>query len=141
MLPKIASVDEKKDPIGKGIPTKTKHILYVENDMFVANAVEGMLKALGYQATLATGGTEAIELLQKDPALFDIVITDKNLGRLNGLDLSVELKKIKPDINIILCTGENFIDHNEIKEATGISEILFKPFGINDLKNIIEKMN
>lgn len=127
----------KKNIKKKDIQINKKNILYVKNDLYTAKTIMEILETLGYDTTLTTRSTEAIRLLKSQPALFDIIITDEYLKGLNGLDLSEELLRIKSNIHIILCTGDRSIDSEEIKKTTGIKEILFKPFTIDELKKIL----
>lgn len=131
---------EKKLQEQENIQEKKKHILYVENNLNVAQVIMEILKVFGYEATLTTKSTEAIRLLQAQPNLFDIIITDKNLTGLSGLDLSCELAKINPSIPVILCTGDSRINSEEIKKTTGIKGVLFKPFNTYQLRDMLEEM-
>jgi CheY-like chemotaxis protein len=64
------------------------------------------LKALGYQMSSRTNSLEALELFKKKPASFDIFIIDMTMPEMTGDELAREIKRIRPGIPIILCTGE-----------------------------------
>ena len=58
---------------------------------------------------------------------YDLIITDKTMPKMTGLDLAAEIKKVRPDIPVVLCTGfqdEGFDD--KIKKA-GITDYIMKP--------------
>lgn len=130
---------EKKHPKQKDIQTK-KNILYVENNLGVAKVIMEILKILGYEPTLTTKSSEAIQLLQAQPDFFDVIITDKNLEELNCFEHLGEFAKINPDIPVILCTGDCSVDIEKIKRTTGFREVLFKPFRAEELRDILNKI-
>ena len=86
-----------------------------------------MLTALGYRATTQTSPIEALELFKSDPGRFDLVITDMTMPQMTGDLLAIEMKKIRPDIPVILCTGYSKRISDEIARAIGIGAFLMKP--------------
>ncbi len=76
--------------------------------------------------------TEALEFFRSAHGEIDMVLTDQTMPQLTGLELAKELRAIRHDIPIILCTG--FADQMiRIKaDALGIS-VTPKPFSLVDL--------
>ena len=88
---------------------------------------ETMLTALGYRATSRTSPLEALELFKSDPGRFDRVITDMTMPQITGDLLAIEMKRIRPDIPVILCKGYSKRMSDEVARAIGIDAFLMKP--------------
>ncbi len=97
--------DEKKvnKPVTAG--SGSEKILFVDDEEIVVMVVKEMLGISGYRVDAVTDSREALKLFSSDPDSFDLVITDFSMPRLSGPELIKKIKKIRPDIPIILCTG------------------------------------
>ena len=96
-----------------------------------------MLEPLGYTVTAIQSSKEALELFQKEPGKFDLVITDLFMPHMSGYELTQKLKRVKPDIPVILCTGyaETILENKEKEES--IKAILTKPINRKALAETI----
>ena len=101
-------------------------ILVVDDEPIVLRSCEGILKSEGYSITLATGGQEAINILQKDD--YDLVITDLKMPEVDGIDLIRWVRNSKPATGVVIITG--YPSQETIKDALnlGIIDYLPKPF-------------
>ena len=117
-----------------------KNILYVDNNWGVIGAVNKVLNHLGYETVVTTWCAEAVKLVRSQPERFDLVITDMNMPDMDGFELSRTLKKIRPDIPILLCTGFGSMVDREDMAAAGISQVIPKPFSIEDITTFIENV-
>lgn len=77
-------------------------ILVVEEDERVCGFFKKLLK--GYQVTTVKSGAEALESLQKKH--FDLVVSDIELGDINGVELYARIKELSPRTEVILVTGD-----------------------------------
>ena len=126
---------EVDEPIIKG----NESILFVDDENEIVRLNEVLLTSLGYRPTLANKARTALDMFAKDPNRFDIVITDQMMPEMNGLDLAIELQKIRPNVPIILCTGYTAgISDDEAREM-GICEILHKPIGRTQMAQAIRR--
>jgi YesN/AraC family two-component response regulator len=83
---------------------------------------------------------KAFEIFIVDPSRFDLVITDQTMPGMNGLRLAKELLKIRPDIAIILLTGNSDAVTPDSLEEAGIKEFLMKPLGKQQLAEVIRRV-
>jgi PAS domain S-box-containing protein len=105
----------------------TEKILVVDDEAAIARMERQMLERLGYRIIVRTGSTDALEAFKADPHSFDLVLTDMTMPNMTGVQLAGEIKKIRPDIPIILCTGFSY-QINDIKsKALGIQGFVMKP--------------
>ena len=79
-------------------------ILLVDDDPLVTEGTVEMLEYLGHSVTIAASGAEALTVMHSD-AHFDLVITDYAMPGMTGLVLAEHIRKLKPEIPIILATG------------------------------------
>ena len=117
-----------------------EHILLVDDEPAVAHMEGEILESLGYRVTTKTNSIEALELVKESPNEFQLVITDMTMPHMAGDKLALEIKKIRADLPIILCTGySNSINPDTAREI-GIDDFIYKPFSIADLAGRIKEV-
>ena len=98
------------------------------------------LKSAGYGVIEAADGVEALELAQQQN--FDLVLTDQNMPRLDGLGLTKKLRdhpKFK-STPILILTTESSDQMKQAGRAAGATGWLVKPFDPNRLIEVINKV-
>ena len=80
-----------------------------------------------------TSSRAAFAVFVRQPNRFDLVITDMTMPGMTGKELANELRRIRPDIPIILCTGFSHHLNEEQTKAIGICALLRKPFVLQEL--------
>lgn len=118
--------------------TKELKVLIVEDESKLAILLKEAISSYCYSITLAVDGKEGIEKFLKVKP--DIVITDIMMPNLDGLDMTLELKKISPNIPIIILSA--FSDKEKLLKAidVGISKYFIKPFDPDEVLNYINKL-
>ncbi|WP_459918008.1 ATP-binding protein [Desulfocicer niacini] len=131
----VRSVDvvEQDDIILQG----TGHILFVDDEPPIARMGCRMLEGLGYKVTIRTSSFEALELFKTKPDVFDLVITDMTMPSMTGDVLSIEIRKIRSDIPIILCTGYSRKMSEALAKHIGINAFVYKPFTKSDFAKTV----
>ena len=87
----------------KALATHTSNILLVDDNRNGLIVRKQLLEEQGYHVVTATDGAEASELFQ--PALFDVVVTDYRMPRMNGIELIRHIRGLDPEARIILLSG------------------------------------
>ena len=113
------------------MPDPTYKVLIVDDDPFIRRLISSILTLKGHQCEEAYNGMEALEKFTKNP--FDAVITDIRMPRMDGIDLTCELLKLKPALPIIVMTGSQDTSIAEEATLTRASGFLNKPFSLMDL--------
>jgi PAS domain S-box-containing protein len=122
------------------IPGGSERILLVDDEAPVVGMVNKMLQRLGYAVTTRTSSTEALEAFRADPNRFDLVVTDMTMPGMTGDRLTMEIKRIRPDIPVILCTGfSNRIDESRAADI-GIQGFVLKPILRQDIAETIRRV-
>jgi signal transduction histidine kinase/CheY-like chemotaxis protein len=121
------------------VPGNSEKVLFIDDDKLIAEMIYELLKILKYDVTVSTEPLNALKLIKADPDAFDVVITDNSMPDIKGMDLAKEIKKIKPEISIILCTGfAGNITDKQIKES-GIDQLILKPIREEELAAALRK--
>jgi CheY-like chemotaxis protein len=122
------------------LPGGTEHILFVDDDETLASLGKELLNESGYLVSSMTDSLEALQLFASKADDFDLVITDQTMPQLSGIDLIAELKKIRPDIPTILCTGySSKVDETEARKL-GINAFLMKPLALASLAQTVRRV-
>jgi PAS domain S-box-containing protein len=132
--------DKTYDSTGlKGFPQE-KRILFVDDEEQIAKVSTRMLESLGYIVDPETNPLDALELMKKRPERYNLVITDMAMPQMNALMFIQEIKRIRKDIPVILCSGHNpLIDEYKALEA-GFSAYVLKPFTRLELASAVQNV-
>lgn len=104
-----------------------EHILLVDDEEPIVRMVQQMLERLGYTVTARLSSVEALALFKAAPGRFDLVITDMTMPVMTGGHLVMEIRKIRQDIPIIICTGySEQMDPGKAREL-GAQGFVLKP--------------
>lgn len=136
-----------KDAVGaaarpvEAVPTgHCERILFVDDEVALTHLGQAMLDRLGYRAVVYTSALEALALFRAAPHEFDLVITDQTMPQMTGETFAYELRRIRPDIPVILCTGFSHTMTAEKARALGIDALLMKPLVSSDLGQAIQRV-
>ena len=122
------------------IQTGNECILLVDDERELVEMEKRILESLGYSVTSRVSSIEALELFRAKPDQFDLVITDQTMPNMTGDKLTGELRRIRPDIPVILCTGYSELISSERAKALGISKFLMKPLNMIALSDAIREI-
>jgi len=85
-------------------PAEPLSILLVDDDEIVRVATAEMVRGLGHAVIEATGGAEALGKLAAGLQV-DAIVTDYKMPRLNGAELARRVRKMRPDLPVLIITG------------------------------------
>ncbi len=118
----------------------TERILLVDDEPSIIKMVALMLKRSGYDVIGKTSSLSAVKTFKENPEQFDLVISDMAMPEMAGDQLALEIKQIRPETPIILCTGHSDrMDENKA-EKMGIEAFITKPFSRKDITKTIPKV-
>ena len=132
--PDFASVSDQPHPTGN------EKILLIDDDSAIVDLQKRFFENLGYQVTGVTDSREALRLFQSAPGNFDLVITDQTMPALTGAELAVEFLKVRPEIQIILCTGFSHVINEKEATEIGIQTFLTEPVNQRDLAITVREL-
>jgi CheY-like chemotaxis protein len=111
----------------------------VDDDEQVVDVVTSILQGLGYKVTSSISAQEALLLFMEANYNFDLVLTDYTMPLMTGLDLCARIRKIRPDIPLILSSGGTEQITEESLRRAGINEYLPKPITFQGLAQVVRR--
>ena len=115
---------EGQDP---DMTTASAHILIVEDESDVRDALQAQLLMEGYQVVEARSGSDALELVAQQS--FDVVLTDVQMPGLNGIELLKRIAHLPSAPATIVMTGNGSVSLGIEAMKAGAHDFLEKPFG------------
>jgi CheY-like chemotaxis protein len=134
-LPRLAAAAEIAEvaPRLVSTPAGSEKILVVEDDDLVLKHVMMLLKSLGYRATSARDGAQALAAL-KATGDFDLLLTDVMMpGGINGFQLADEAHELYPDLPVLLSSGYTDATIPQAASPNHNFHLLKKPYRRQDL--------
>ncbi|MEJ5378056.1 MAG: sigma-54 dependent transcriptional regulator [bacterium] len=113
-------------------------ILLVDDDPHILEVLEARLGAAGYETLQASSASSALELLKRRRV--DLVITDVRMPGMGGMELLEAIRKVRPELPVILLTAYGTIPDAVRAIKTGAVEYLTKPFDGRDLLRTIHSV-
>ena len=115
----------------------SQHILVVDDEPMVRDALKMALTFSGHTVELASNGPEALRKLAEQK--FDIVFTDFCMPEMLGDELARRIKKLYPQQVIAMVTGYADFLSPRGKKANPVNFIITKPFALETIENAIER--
>jgi DNA-binding NtrC family response regulator len=106
-----------------------KEIMIVDDEIGIRALLSDVLEGKGYNVTLAKDGEDSLRQLKKKR--FDLLVTDVNMPRLNGIELLREMKRNGRKEKVILMSGDSVDESKLDKDIQPVLFWLKKPLGIN----------
>jgi PAS domain S-box-containing protein len=115
------------------IHTGCGQVLLVDDEEIIRTLGSRMLERLGYRVVTAAGGLEAEETLAKRGGEIDLVILDLVMPGMNGAQTFTRLRKLRPDLPVLLASGYDLEDQAEELIGRGAVGFIKKPFTLQQL--------
>lgn len=140
----VAGINEEVVPVSKSYSVSAgrfeRLILNVEDDRQVRELTCHVLKNAGYSVICAENGQKALELVNNQDRVIDLLVTDVIMPGINGKELFERLSVIYPNMRVIYLSGygeEILTDEDTLKEDVTFIQ---KPFSVEKLTVAVEKV-
>ena len=117
---------------------QAQSILVVDDEPEMRLAVSHALSRSGYSVETAANGFEGLDKFKSEQ--FNIVITDVKMPDLSGLDVLAEVKKMSPEVPVIMITAYGTINRAVDAMKEGAADYILKPFSFETLKAAVKKL-
>ena len=145
LFPKVEREDNEIEGIAAvKIVSGKGHILFVDDEIDYVKGMKTSLERLGYTVTAETDSQRTLDLFNKNPYMFDLVITDQTMPHITGVVLAQQLLAIRADLPIVLCSGSSPGTDAAVNPATakaiGIREVLMKPVERGEINRVVQQL-
>ncbi len=108
-------------------------ILVVEDDAIVRMLIVDVLEELDYKVLEADGSEQALEILVDTTRHIDLMMTDVGLPGMDGRELALEARKMRPELPILFASG-----YAESIDVPDGMHVIGKPFSIDELRDKVK---
>jgi len=115
-----------------------EQILIVDDEENARLGLSKLLAQEGYQVDSVADGFEALDLLEHKAV--NLVISDINMPRMNGLTFLRELQRKHPRTNVIMITAYGGVESYLEAMNLGAFEYIHKPVKLDELKSVMNKL-
>lgn len=112
-------------------------ILIIDDEPMMRVVASGVLEDLGYEILTAENGRQGLEVFQQHHQTVSLVILDMIMPEMNGKECFFAMKKISPDVRVVISSGFTRDEDLEEMKAAGAAWFIRKPFRITELSQII----
>ncbi len=112
-------------------------VLLVDDEETVRAIGRQMLEELGFKTLIARDGMEALELFGARPGEISCVMLDLTMPHMDGEEAFRELKRISPDVKVIMSSGYNEQDVTQRFVGKGLAGFIQKPYKLLELGAVL----
>ncbi|HVX66498.1 MAG TPA: PAS domain S-box protein [Bryobacteraceae bacterium] len=102
-------------------------VLVVDDEEIVRATAQATLERYGYEVLLAADGEEALACLRRAPQI-EVVLLDLTMPVMSGEEALYEMRRMRPDLRVVLSSGYNEVEAIRRFEGQGLSGFLQKPY-------------
>ncbi len=112
-------------------------ILVVDDDPSMVQVISELCRESGHETVAFNSGTRALTNLADQTV--HLVITDMRMEGCGGMEVLKACKKVKPDVPVIVVTGDKGVEHGVQALKAGAFDYVTKPFKVEDLRGSISR--
>jgi CheY-like chemotaxis protein len=117
-------------------------VLLVDDEERILTVGRAICKTLGYNIITVNSGKEALKIYKDQEDKINLVILDMIMPEMNGLETFLELKKLNPDVKVLLSTGYSIDENAQEMLRQGCKGYILKPYSVIDfsqkLRDVLE---
>jgi len=114
-----------------------QRVLIVDDDAGMRETLSDILEDRGFYVVTAGNGEQALDRVKHEE--YDLFLIDIMMPGMNGVETLHQIKQVSPDAITVVMTGHSRLE-DLVSEAlwTGVDGVLYKPFDINDVLDLID---
>jgi CheY-like chemotaxis protein len=134
------AVEATPAPTAGAVPTRGGRVLYVDDEGALVLMARRSLTRFGWDVTGFTDPAKALQEFQLRPGEFDVVVTDAAMPGMTGLELAARLRATRPDVPIVLASGNLGPEDQDACERLGVRDLVQKPFAADELCRMLDRL-
>ncbi len=139
-LPLLGATRDSSGQVLEEAQRGTERVLVVDDERDLADTMQRRLERLGYRVRVCHSGDDALAVVKVSPTAFDLVITDLAMRALPGDKLAAELRAIRADLPIVLCTGSREHLGADWAATLGRAAVVDKPVSLAVLTGAMRQL-
>jgi len=116
-----------------------ERILVIDDEELNVDVVTRILAGLGYSVVGTTTAGDALKAVKEEPDGFDLVLSDQLMPEMNGTDLARKIRKISPDLPVVLMSGHALGASKQVRRRAGVFDLISKPFDVAELGETLHR--
>ena len=144
LLPLIDGSDSEAMPLALPAAAQVlgrgRHVMYIDDDEVMVVTVDALLTRAGFRVSAFASPAAALLALHIAPSEVDIVVTDFNMPELTGLDVAIEVARMRPGLPVIVSSGYLSEDLRQGAQAAGVVRLLNKEETCERLAALIDEV-
>jgi PAS domain S-box-containing protein len=133
LLPWQSTIAAAHADVAPAPPGDGETVLLVDDEEDLVRLGEEMMAELGYEAVGFASSTAALASFRATPQRFSIVVSDESMPELTGSELAREIRRLRPDIPIVLMSGYVTPALSARARELGVADVLAKPLVMGDI--------
>lgn len=114
--------------------TSSTRVIIVDDDPIVLRSLQTLVTCLGYEVTSSQSPAEICNLIEADPGVLDLLMTDLDMPEMQGRELIQRVRAVRPGIPVLVVTGS--YSRQRIKAC----RYLFKPCSSHEIASAIQEL-
>jgi PAS domain S-box-containing protein len=132
---KPAAEEERELPHANG-----EMVMIVDDERPLVALTEEMLARIGYEPVGFDSSAAALRAFEAQPQRFDVILTDEAMPELTGTDLAREIRRLRPEVPIVLMSGYGGTQLTARAASHGVTEVLRKPLQSRELAETLARV-
>jgi len=116
----------------------TTRVLLVDDNTSLCKTMSFILERKGYDVSIVIDGEAAIDRVREQ--LYDVIIMDIKMPKMDGVETFKKMKKVRPDIPVLMMTGYAVPDLVDEALKEGAWAVMYKPFDMEVVLKQIEEI-
>ncbi len=117
--------------------TGTGTVLVADDEPSVRTVAAGFLARLGFETLAAADGEDAVATFRSHAGQIACVILDLTMPKLGGEDVFREIRRLRPDVPVILSSGYNEQEVTQRFTGRGLAGFIQKPYAFQELRRVL----
>jgi len=123
------------DSVRPPIPVHPQRILVAEDQADIRHLMSSVLASGGFEVRAAEDGEQAWQTLLQAP--FDLLVTDSDMPRLTGLELTERMREAGMHLPVVIASGSFAVDSVSDYPQLRIAAVVLKPFDIGEFLTVV----
>ncbi len=136
----IQAAEEPEAMAEDQIPDGTGLILVADDELIMRKTANSILTKLGYEVVYAEDGEQTVSVYQEKSAQIRAVLLDMAMPKMSGREAYIEMKKINPNVKVLLVSGFKKDKRIEDVLAMGVNSFIQKPYSMITLAQEMKKV-